>query len=194
MEIIATVKDVETAKRLVGPMSAVPDFFRVNASHMDAASLASFTRDYGADPVLRKIPVYVDLQGAKLRVERSQPPTELATGSRVHLLDVARQWSPAQLAGAVFVSRTVLSLISAGTHVEVDDGKLGLDVLSVDTAAGSAVATVVRGGKLLPGKVRIGFSLSISLSAQHGTHVWGGLTTGVQPEAASGHPCRTRCS
>jgi len=157
MEVIATVTNVETAERLF--KACAPDYFRVNASHMTAETLASFCKAYGSIKGLCDIPLYIDLQGSKLRVHRVQPQVDVVAGDHVTLVVVPEniETAPAHEKGiAIFVTENILRLVNAGTEVGIDDGKIVLSVKSVAEDRSSAEAVVLRAGTVRPRK---GFNL-----------------------------------
>ena len=157
MEVIATVTNVETAERLY--KACPPDFFRVNASHMTAESLGAFCTAYSHVEGMNKIPLYIDLQGSKLRVHRVQPQVSVAAGDHVTLVCVAEdaEKAPEHADGvAIFVTENIMRLINAGTEVGIDDGKILLTIESVTEDRQRATAVVHRGGAVRPRK---GFNL-----------------------------------
>ena len=159
MEVIATVTNVETAERLY--KACAPDYFRVNASHMDAASLGAFCAAYGAVPGLSAVPLYIDLQGSKLRVHATQPLVHVAAGERVALVCVADDAAVAPAPATpdeklVCVTANIMRLLAPGTEVGIDDARVALTVETVAPDAQRAVAVVRRGGAVRPRK---GFNL-----------------------------------
>ena len=156
MFVISTVKNIETAIRLAEKCH--PDFFRINASHMTPESLGSFCAAYAAHPICSKTPLYVDLQGAKLRVHTLQPETVLELNAVVPLICVDAPGFDASSAPspAVYVTKVMLRLLAPETVVAIDDGKLAIKIKSVDADAGTASAVVIKGGLLKPRK---GFNL-----------------------------------
>ena len=159
MEVIATVTNVETAERLY--KACAPDYFRVNASHMDAASLGAFCAAYGAVPGLSAVPLYIDLQGSKLRVHATQPLVHVAAGERVALVCVADDAAVAPAPATpdeklVCVTANIMRLLAPGTEVGIDDARVALTVETIAPDAQRAVAVVRRGGAVRPRK---GFNL-----------------------------------
>ena len=188
MEVIATVTSVEAAERLY--RACAPDYFRVNASHMDTASLGAFCAAYGAVPGLSAVPLYIDLQGAKLRVHAVQPLVHVAPGDRVALVcvpddatsvpapqpetDGASEGNEGSEEKAIYVTENILRLLAPGTEVGIDDARVLLAVETVEADGRRASATVRRGGAVRPRK---GFNLRphpvtfTALSARDRAHV-----------------------
>ena len=116
-------------------------------------------------------PLYIDLQGAKIRVRRDQPLVNLNEGASI-IISSRSPPPPEMIEGAlippspaskespvVHVDDTVLDLVADGTSVFIDDGKLELKLTGGPQKYPEgrvAPATVVRGGILRPGK---GFNL-----------------------------------
>lgn len=159
MEIIATIKELKVAEALVADESSTPEYFRVNSSHMETPALVQFIEAYGKHPKLSKIPLYIDLQGAKLRIDRGQTPITIAAGEELYLRDARLAADPIGWDASkqtVRVSRAMLGLIAPGTDVAIDDGRLGIRVTRVAADEGYATAIVTKAGELRPGK---GFNL-----------------------------------
>eukprot|EP00727_Mastigamoeba_balamuthi_P014151 m51a1_g9359 pyruvate kinase, putative (331) ;mRNA; r:152625-153737 len=150
--VVATVKDIASARAIAA--GCAPDYFRINASHVEVDGLRDFAAQYASDAQLRATPLYIDLQGSKLRVDRRQPKTQLALGSTVTVQATSPSSTAALAAGAIHVAPRVIELLAPGTAVAMDDGKIALEVLEVGKS--DARARVVRAGELLPGK---GFNL-----------------------------------
>ena len=156
MEIIATIKELRVAELLVSNEYSTPNYFRVNSSHMEIPALVDLITKYGAHPKLSQIPLYIDLQGAKLRIDRGQVPIKITLGETLYLKDAKLASIPNGDASkqVVNVNSTMLTLISEGTEVAIDDGRLGIRITSV--GQGYATAVVTKEGELRPGK---GFNL-----------------------------------
>lgn len=158
MEVIATVTSVEQAAAL--HEACAPAYFRVNASHMSTESLGAFCDAYARVAGLRDVPLYIDLQGAKLRVHGAQPQCSVAAGERVALVCLAADASEAPAAGGdtktIFVGPNIMALLRAGAEVGIDDAKVELVVEAVAEDGGRADAVVRRGGVV---RARKGFNL-----------------------------------
>lgn len=157
MEIIATIKELRVAELLVSNDYSTPNYFRVNSSHMEIPALLNLLTRYSQHPKLQTIPLYIDLQGAKLRIDRNQTPIKIALGEEIYLKDATLATLPAGTSAdrqIVNVAATMLTLIREGTEVAIDDGRLGIRVTGVFDRY--ATATVTKAGELRPGK---GFNL-----------------------------------
>ena len=157
MEVIATVTNVETAERLF--KACPPDYFRVNASHMTADTLGAFCKAYSLVEGMSNIPLYIDLQGSKLRVHRIQPQVSVSVGDHVNLVRVEENAEsiPEHSEGiSIYVTENIMRLINAGTEVGIDDGKILLTIESITEDRQRAVGVVHRGGVVRPRK---GFNL-----------------------------------
>ena len=158
MEVIATVTSVEQAAAL--HEACAPAYFRVNASHMSTESLGAFCEAYGRVAGLRDVPLYIDLQGAKLRVHGAQPQCSVAAGERVALVCLAADATDAPAATdatkTIFVGPNIMGLLRAGAEVGIDDAKVELVVEAVAGDGTRAEAVVRRGGVV---RARKGFNL-----------------------------------
>ncbi len=111
--------------------------FRLNASHLDAAELGNaLARVRAACP---DAPIVVDLQGAKMRIERPEPRA-VAEGETLRLTEGPD--GDAQVPHAEFFSQ-----VRPGDTVSLDDGRLRLEVEAVE--AGSARVRALGAGRLL---------------------------------------------
>ena len=145
--IIATVKTKEQAEIALGYENTL---LRVNSSHMEIPQLVSFVSELNEKH--GKIPVYVDLQGSKISVSRAQPQIKLDKGQKVTLTVT----EPTAETNKIHIGNpNTIKLLSKGTHVKIDDGRIELiieEVIDNETA----VASVMKEGVLRPGK---GFNL-----------------------------------
>ncbi|KAH3766542.1 Pyruvate kinase [Pelomyxa schiedti] len=147
--VIGTVVSVATVESLLS-LSA-PESFRINSSHMEVDRVVEFVGNYcglrwpgGVVP-----PLYIDLQGSKIRVRRDQPIIETVTGETVCISTALIPDNK-----TVLVDAPVLSLINVDTHIFIDDGKLELKV--TQHSAHKITAIVLKGGILRSAK---GFNL-----------------------------------
>ena len=180
MQVIATVTSVEQAQRLYE--ACAPDYFRVNASHMTTESLGAFCEAYGRVAGLGAVPLYIDLQGAKLRVHAAQPQCRVGTGDHVAVVCLGDEAgattttaaTPGDDKARIFVGANIMALLQAGTEVSIDDGKVELVVEAVAADRSHADAVVRRGGDV---RARKGFNLRphpvafTALSARDRAHV-----------------------
>jgi pyruvate kinase len=111
--------------------------FRLNASHLDPAELAgALTRVSQACP---GIPVVVDLQGAKMRVE-TRGPRAVPEGDLLRLAE--GPVGDVQVPHAEFFRQ-----VKPGDTLSIDDGRLRMVVESVDE--GTALVRALNAGHLL---------------------------------------------
>ena len=91
----------------------------------------------------REIKVLADLQGPKIRIYKNTEPRELTTGSEVILASPG-----SKIPGAIEIEpHAVLENIKMGHRIFMDDGKLALEVKSIDE--GRVSATVKQGGTIV---------------------------------------------
>ncbi|ELP89415.1 pyruvate kinase, putative [Entamoeba invadens IP1] len=144
---IPTVRTMEQAEKVLGHANT---FLRVNSSHMEVDQLVVFVGE-----LTKKYPgqrIYVDLQGSKIRVSRSQPIIQLVQGTEVELTIE----EPTPDTKKIHIGNpNTIKLLQKGTHVKIDDGRLEIEVVSVESES-HAVAKILKGGELRPGK---GFNL-----------------------------------
>lgn len=136
--IVVTISDRKLLKSVeVAGASAI----RINSSHVTLEDLQKFVSYYEENCSL---PLYIDLQGAKLRLSRSQRVIELKAGEQVILGSKC-----SELRGILIDPRS-LSYLSPGIKVSIEDGRIELQVLK--TEADCARAMVLRGGTIRPSK------------------------------------------
>lgn len=142
--IIVTVKNIEDVRALFG---CRPEAFRINSSHMEVPALVDFVRAY---PKSTTVPLYIDLQGSKLRIRRDQEELELLPGEVISV-GIARH----EILKSLLIDSKAMDLISEGSKVLLDDGKMSIEIKGF--ISNGARAIVLRGGKIRPGK---GFNLN----------------------------------
>ncbi|EDR23064.1 pyruvate kinase, putative [Entamoeba dispar SAW760] len=125
-------------------------YLRVNSSHMEVPELVEFIHQ-----LVNKYPgqkIYVDLQGSKIRISRSQPNLILTKDQLVELTIK----TPTKDTKSIHIGNpNTIKLLSQGTHVKIDDGRMEI-VINYIKDSETAIATVLKGGELKPGK---GFNL-----------------------------------
>lgn len=142
--IIVTVKDIEGVRSLFG---CRPEAFRINSSHMEIPALLDFIRAF---PKITNVPLYIDLQGSKLRIRRDQEELELLPGEVI-----AVGTTPHEKLKTLLIDEKAMGLLSEGSKVLLDDGKMSIEIKGF--ISNGARALVIRGGKIRPGK---GFNLN----------------------------------
>jgi pyruvate kinase len=136
--VVATVKDKNILKSL--EVTGVSSF-RFNSSHTDLRELENFLEYYSYNCAL---PLYIDLQGAKFRLSRSQQEFEILPGEQVIFGE------PGPELKTISVDPRVLSYLSPGMKVSIEDGKIRLEVLKIEEKR--ARALVLKGGDIRPAK------------------------------------------
>lgn len=144
---IPTVRTMKQAELVLGNKDT---YLRVNSSHMEVPQLVEFIQE-----LTQKYPgqrIYVDLQGSKIRVSRSQPIIPLTTDQEVILTikPVIENTKMIHIGNP-----NTIKLLSKGTHVKIDDGRMEIEVTEIIDEE-TAKAKVIKGGELKPGK---GFNL-----------------------------------
>ena len=147
VKIVATLgpasQDPHTIRRL---FEAGADVFRINMSHTDHATLASYVQAirHVERDIARPIGILTDLQGPKLRIGTlAGGSVDLATGATVRIDldqgpgDATRLWLP---------YCEVFAVLKPDCPLLVDDGRVRLRI--VEAGSESAVARVERGGYL----------------------------------------------
>ena len=136
--IVATINERGLLKSIeMSGASAI----RFNSSHVSLEELQKFISYYEDNCAL---PLYIDLQGAKLRLSRSQPIMEVKAGEQVVLGCRSSQLR------SIAVDPRTLSYLSPGMRVSIEDGRIELQVLKLE--ADFARAMVLRGGVIRPAK------------------------------------------
>jgi pyruvate kinase len=96
--------------------------------------------------------IYIDLQGSKIRISRDQPQFILKKDQKIKLTIE----EPTPDTKSIHIGNpNTIKLLSKGTHVKIDDGRIELIIDSVENEK-IANATVIKEGTLRPGK---GFNL-----------------------------------
>ena len=156
MQIVATLGPASAQVETQRALAEVVDRFRLNASHLDAASLERWLEGLAALywELGRELPVVVDLQGAKMRVGALPTPLELVQGSTVCFVrDQPRDPGHDIGIDAIPVLHPQLyAAIAAGERLWLDDARLEVAVSEVDAEAGEIRAEVLRGGLLRANK------------------------------------------
>ncbi len=123
---------------------------RLNLSHTSLAEAAPLIKLYREAAALErcKPQLLIDLQGPELRIGALQHPLMLTEGQQVLLLahgqSLAPEISGEARAAALPVQKAVLEAIEAGDRILLDDGRIELQVQSLEPVC----ASVLRGGKL----------------------------------------------
>ncbi|MCE9521573.1 MAG: pyruvate kinase [Alphaproteobacteria bacterium] len=147
VKIVATLgpasRDPAMIKRL---FEAGADVFRINMSHTDHATLASYVANIRAleAEIDRPIGILADLQGPKLRIgAMAGGGVDLETGSSVRIdLDPA----PGDAHHLFLPHREVFAVLKEGGQLLIDDGRLRLRIEKA--SSDSVMARVEVGGRL----------------------------------------------
>ena len=147
VKIVATLgpasRDAATIRQL---FEAGADVFRINMSHTDHASLASYVSTIRAieAELGRPIGILADLQGPKLRIGAvAGGGVDLVVGTSVKIdLDP----SPGDAQHLFLPHKEVFAVLKPGGQLLIDDGRLRLRVETVNRD--SATALVEVGGRL----------------------------------------------
>ncbi|MBN2253284.1 MAG: pyruvate kinase [Kosmotogaceae bacterium] len=136
--IVATISDRKALKSIEMARATA---IRFNSSHTTLEELEKFISSYEDTCSL---PLYIDLQGAKLRLSRNQPVMEIKAGEQVTL---GSQCSHLKI---IAVDPRTLSYLSPGMKISIEDGRIELQVLKQE--ADNARAIVLRGGVIRASK------------------------------------------
>ena len=136
---------------------------RLNLSHMtlpEAAPMIRLLQDAAGDAGVRP-QLLIDMQGPELRIGVLPAPLELAEGDLVRLVctgtptqALTKSYTHARELPHIPVPAAVLSELSPGQEMLLDDGKLLLKITEVSGSGGrkdlpvTAAAEVIRGGTL----------------------------------------------
>ena len=147
--IIATVKTPEQVEKVL----KYPDtILRINSSHMETNELINFVSE-----TTKKYPdieIYIDLQGSKIRISRDQPQMKISLNQTLKL--TADQNSKPNSENLIKIGNpNTIKLLQKGTKIKIDDGRMELEVLSIENDF-NATAIVKKEGTIRPGK---GFNL-----------------------------------
>jgi pyruvate kinase len=147
VKIVATLGPASRDRRMIKRLfEAGVDVFRINMSHTDHPTLASYVADIRAveEEIERPIGILADLQGPKLRIgAMAGGGVDLETGSTVKIdLDP----SPGDAHHLFLPHREIFAVLKEGGQLLIDDGRLRLRVEKV--APDSATARVEVGGRL----------------------------------------------
>jgi pyruvate kinase len=113
---------------------------RLNASHLDASSLRATLA--GIRWTCGDVPIVVDLQGAKMRLDVEEPRA-VATGEAIEL-------RPLGDTGITVPHPELFTQVSPGDTLSIDDGRIRLDVIA---ASGDLIeARALNAGVLRPRK------------------------------------------
>eukprot|EP00771_Trimastix_marina_P000301 gnl/Trimastix_PCT/1322.p1 GENE.gnl/Trimastix_PCT/1322~~gnl/Trimastix_PCT/1322.p1 ORF type:complete len:352 (-),score=87.24 gnl/Trimastix_PCT/1322:14-1069(-) len=149
-QIIATVKSAQSLHSLQGePNSA----FRINASHMTVDSAVAFCEEY--QTICPEVPLYLDLQGAKIRLQKAQRVFDVKEDEAVTI--AAYEDADCPESHRFLVEQYVLDLCrtTRASQVLIDDGKILIRLDDV-CASGPLRGTIEKGGRVFPRK---GFNL-----------------------------------
>ena len=138
-KIIATVKTHEQASIALSYPNTI---LRVNSSHMETKKLVQFIKE-----LTEKYPqteIYIDLQGSKIRISREQPQFSVKKDQKVKLtID-----EPTPDTKSIHIGNpNTIKLLSKGTHVKIDDGRIELIIDSIINE-NNAVGIITKEGTL----------------------------------------------
>ena len=146
-KIISTVKTHEQAEKVLSYPNVI---LRINSSHMETPNLVQFVTELTEK--YKNVEIYVDLQGSKIRISRNQPQLTLKKDEKINLtID-----EPTPDTKSIHIGNpNTIKLLSKGTKVKIDDGRIELIVDSIINES-NAVGIITKEGTLRPGK---GFNL-----------------------------------
>ncbi len=136
-----------TPESVLALVEAGMDVARLNLSHGDYADHEKVYRMVreASDATGRGVGVLVDLQGPKIRLGRlASGPVELVTGQRF-TITTREVPGDGTLAGTTYAG--LPGDVAPGDRVLIDDGRVGLEVLSVEGAT-DVHTRVVAGGRI----------------------------------------------
>jgi len=147
VKIVATLGPASRDRKMIKRLfDSGVDVFRINMSHTDHATLASYVADIRAveAEIERPIGILADLQGPKLRIgAMAGGGVDLEVGSTVKIdLDSA----PGDAHHLYLPHREIFAVLKEGGQLLIDDGRLRLRVEKV--SPDSATARVEVGGRL----------------------------------------------
>jgi len=145
-KIIATIGPATcTEEKIKELILAGAKIFRINSSHESKEihkERIEIIRKISGELNLH-IPVILDLQGPKIRVGNLKEPIELVKGTKITLKPALDQEDPTIIPVDYM---GIVNDVKQGDKILLDDGKLGLTVLSV--MKDSIIAEVIYGGIL----------------------------------------------
>lgn len=145
-KIIATIGPAsDSEKKIKELIAAGARVFRINSSHegQDVHKVRIETIRKVSAKLNVFIPIVFDLQGPKIRVGNLTQPMELKEGSKVNLQPSLDQKDPSIIPVDYM---GIINDVKKGDKLLLDDGKIGLSVLSVSDDKISA--SVIYGGTL----------------------------------------------
>ncbi len=141
--VCATLGPASTPQAVLEPLSRLCDGLRLNASHLDPASLAGWLeRLQGLAGGGAALPLTVDLQGAKMRLGDMPPLSRLP--ARLRLVLAERSADPAQALPVPHAS--LFAALELGDRLSLDDARVVLRVVRL--GAEWAEAEVLMAGPL----------------------------------------------
>jgi len=150
--IVATLgPSTDSPDVLEALLAAGVDVVRLNAAHADTSELETTLRAVRAasEKLGRHVGVLLDLPGPKIRVGAVAPGTELVLGS---VFTLCAEDCTGDANHACITYSGLAADLQAGDRVLIDDGKVELDVTSVDAVRGAVVCRVLVGGPLSSNK------------------------------------------
>jgi pyruvate kinase len=145
-KIIATIGPAsDTDKKIKDLIMAGAKVFRINSSHegQEVHKIRIETIRKVSSKLKVHIPIVFDLQGPKIRVGNLNEPMKLIEGTKVTLKPALDQQDPA-IIPVDYIG--IVNDVKKGDKILLDDGKIGLTVLS--TTPDSISAKVIYGGTL----------------------------------------------
>jgi len=121
--LIVTVSSIERVHYLLDN-GCKPDYFRLNLSHCTVDQAVEFLREYAN--ICGDIPIFLDLQGSKIRLLREQPVVVLSSGQ-----DVVVASAPIADHTCILIDKQVLQMCCEACSKHeitalIDDGKVEL--------------------------------------------------------------------
>ncbi|AKI97771.1 pyruvate kinase [Kosmotoga pacifica] len=131
--IVATVSDKKQVEYLI---NGGADRLRINSSHLSIVQLLDFLDFFWS--MKKRVSVYIDLKGNKLRLSRYQPELKLLAGQQIELT------TDTSKSNSLIVDERILKYLSPDMTLSLSDGKIRLKILSVERDVVRAL--VLRGG------------------------------------------------
>ncbi|OGR15168.1 MAG: hypothetical protein A2341_13895 [Deltaproteobacteria bacterium RIFOXYB12_FULL_58_9] len=144
LEVVMTLGPASTENAVIERLARTADRFRLNAAHLNRVGLGQWL-DRLEDVFARagqRIPVVIDLQGAKMRVGAMPTVSELPP--EVRLIFSAQPTTTADIIGLPHAE--LFEQVGEGEELSLNDGKVRLRIESVD--GDEICARVVKNGPL----------------------------------------------
>lgn len=142
-QIIATIGPA-TEKRIFELVKAGATGFRINSSHLSLEGLSRYLMELekAFQRIGNSLPVWLDLQGTKLRLGMLQQPKMVAEKERVVFVANYQQQGDA----LPLPHRSVFEIVEVGDKILLDDGKIEV---TVEKCRDSKIQAIVQKGGVL---------------------------------------------